>query len=89
MLALSLVNSSRSRSSSARPHSGSPERGCRSSALSGVVDGLAFLVAAGTVATTRHGIGALAFRAFILWAVWLIATSVVMFRAPDAVPEGA
>lgn len=55
----------------------------------GVVDGLAFLVAGYTIATTNNGIGGVSFGAFILWAIWLIATSVVMFRAKDAVPANA
>jgi hypothetical protein len=39
------------------------------------------LVAAYSIATTSDAINTLGFVAFILWAIWLIATSVVMYRA--------
>lgn len=47
----------------------------------GVVDGVVMLVAAYSIATTSDGINTFGFVGFILWAVWIIATSVVMFRA--------
>jgi hypothetical protein len=47
----------------------------------GVVDGIVFLVAAYSIATTSDAINTFGFVAFILWAIWLIATSVVMYRA--------
>ena len=47
----------------------------------GVVDGLVFLGAAASIATTNGAIGALGLIGFVLWAVWIVATSVVMFRA--------
>jgi hypothetical protein len=47
----------------------------------GVVDAVVFLVAAYAIATTSDGIATLGFIAFILWAIWIIATSVVMYRA--------
>jgi hypothetical protein len=47
----------------------------------GVLDGIVFLVAAYSIATTSDAINALGFIAFILWAIWLIATSIVMYRA--------
>jgi len=55
----------------------------------GVVDGLAFLVGGYSIATTNSAIGGVGFAAFILWAIWLIATSVVMFRAKDEIPATA
>ena len=47
----------------------------------GVVDGIVLLVAAYSIATTSDAINTFGFVGFILWAVWTIATSVVMFRA--------
>jgi hypothetical protein len=47
----------------------------------GIVDGIAFLVAAYSIATTSDAIGALGLVGFVLWSIWLIATSVVMYRA--------
>jgi hypothetical protein len=47
----------------------------------GILDGIVFLVAAYSIATTSDAINTLGFVAFILWAIWLIATSVVMYRA--------
>ena len=55
----------------------------------GVVDGLAFLVAAYTIASTSDAIATFGFVAFILWAIWLIATSVVMYRATYEEPAMA
>jgi len=52
----------------------------------GVVDGLLFLVAAYAIASTSD---TFAFAAFILWAIWLIATSVVMYRATYEEPAMA
>jgi hypothetical protein len=51
----------------------------------GVVDGILFLVAAYSVATTSDAIGALGLAAFVLWAIWLIATSIVMYRVKDEI----
>jgi hypothetical protein len=47
----------------------------------GIVDGIVMLVAAYSIATTSDSINTMGFAGFILWAVWIIATSVVMFRA--------
>jgi len=47
----------------------------------GVIDAIVFLVAAYSIATTSDAISTFGFIAFILWAIWLIATSIVMFRA--------
>jgi hypothetical protein len=55
----------------------------------GAIDGIVFLVAAYSIATTSDAIGTLGFVAFILWAIWLIATSVVMYRANYAVEANA
>jgi hypothetical protein len=52
----------------------------------GVIDGIAFLVASYAVASTSDGIAAVGFASFILWAIWLISLSVIMFRTKDAVP---
>jgi Domain of unknown function (DUF4386) len=52
----------------------------------GVLDGIAFLVGGYSVATTSDGINTVGFAAFIVWAIWLIATSVIMFRAKEPVP---
>jgi hypothetical protein len=46
----------------------------------GVVDGLAFLVGAAVIATTSDAINTFAFVGLILWAVWMVATSIVMYR---------
>ena len=51
----------------------------------GVLDGILFLVAAYSVATTSDAIGALGLAAFVLWAIWLIATSIVMYRVKDEI----
>ena len=47
----------------------------------GAVIGLVFLVGGASIATTNDAINTLGFIAFALWAIWMIATSVVMFRA--------
>lgn len=47
----------------------------------GIVDGVVMLVAAYSIATTSDAINTFGFVGFILWAVWIIATSVVMYRA--------
>jgi len=47
----------------------------------GILDGVVFLVAAYSIATTSDAINTRGFVAFILWAIWLIATSIVMYRA--------
>ena len=52
----------------------------------GIVDAIAFLVASYSVATTSDAISALSFAAFIIWAIWIIATSVIMFRAKEPAP---
>jgi hypothetical protein len=46
----------------------------------GIVDAIAFVVASYAVATTGDAIGGVGFGAFILWAIWIIVTSVIMFR---------
>jgi hypothetical protein len=51
----------------------------------GIVDGIVFVIAAATIATTNDAIGAAAFAGFILWSIWLIATSVTMYRATEDV----
>jgi hypothetical protein len=53
----------------------------------GFLDALVFLVGAYTIATTSDAINTFAFVGFILWAIWLVATSIVMYRANyDAAP---
>jgi hypothetical protein len=47
----------------------------------GIIDTLAFIVASYAVATTGDAIGGVGFAAFIIWAIWIILTSVIMFRA--------
>jgi hypothetical protein len=47
----------------------------------GLVDAIAFVVASYAVATTGDAIGGVGFGAFILWAIWLIVTGVIMFRS--------
>jgi hypothetical protein len=46
----------------------------------GVIDAIAFLVASYAVATTSDTIAAIGFASFILWAIWLLAVSVIIFR---------
>jgi hypothetical protein len=59
----------------------------------GAVDGLVFVVAAFAIASTNDAINALGLVGFVLWAIWIIATSVVMYRAsydaPAVVPSTA
>lgn len=55
----------------------------------GVLDGILFLVAAYSIATTSDAINTLGFVAFIVWSIWLIATSVVMFRVKDEIATPA
>jgi len=50
----------------------------------GVVDGIVMLVAAYSIATTSDSINTFGFVGFTLWAVWIVATSVVMYRATYA-----
>jgi hypothetical protein len=52
----------------------------------GVLDGIAFLVAGYAIATTSDGIATVGFVSFIVWAIWLIATSVIMFRTKEPAP---
>ena len=47
----------------------------------GVIDAIAFLVGSYAIASTSDTIAAFGFAAFILWAIWLLATSIIMFRA--------
>jgi hypothetical protein len=47
----------------------------------GVLDGLLFLVGSYSIATTGDAIGTFGFIAFILWAIWILVTSVLMYRA--------
>ena len=53
----------------------------------GIVDAIAFVVASYTVATTDDAIAGVGFAAFILWAIWIIVTSVIMFRATTAMEQ--
>jgi hypothetical protein len=55
----------------------------------GLVDGIVLLVAAASIATTSDAISTLGFVGFGLWAVWMIATSVVMYRATYTEPATA
>jgi hypothetical protein len=50
----------------------------------GVVDAIAFLVASYAVASTSDTIAAFGFAAFILWAIWLLTLSIIMFRGHEA-----
>ena len=52
----------------------------------GVVDGIVFLVGAASIATTSDAISTFGFVAFVLWAIWTLATSIVMFRATSPEP---
>jgi hypothetical protein len=54
----------------------------------GVLDGIAFLIAGYSLATTGDAIGAFGFAAFILWAIWIIITSIIMFRAKEPAVTG-
>ena len=47
----------------------------------GIVDAIAFIVATYAVATTDDAIAGVGFAANIIWAIWIIATSAMMFRA--------
>ncbi len=49
----------------------------------GIVDAVAFLVASYAVASTSDAIAGVGFASFIIWAVWIIVLSVIMFRAVD------
>ena len=49
----------------------------------GVLDGILFLVGSYSIATTSDGIGAFGFISFIVWAIWIIATSVIMFQTKE------
>ncbi|HXY94293.1 MAG TPA: hypothetical protein VEP49_17575 [Acidimicrobiia bacterium] len=55
----------------------------------GVLDGVLFLIASYSIATTGDAIGAFGFASFIVWAIWLLITSVIMFRAKDVAMGGA
>jgi hypothetical protein len=55
----------------------------------GFLDALVFLVGAYTIATTSDAINTFAFVGFILWAIWLVATSIVMYRANYDAPAPA
>jgi hypothetical protein len=52
----------------------------------GVLDGIAFLVAGCGIATTSDGIATVGLGSFILWAIWIIATSAIMFQAEEPAP---
>ena len=52
----------------------------------GVVDAIAFLVASYRIASTSDAIATVGFVAFIIWALWIIVLSVIMFRTPEPVP---
>ena len=54
----------------------------------GIVDAILFVVASYAVATTDDAIAGVGFAAFIVWAIWIIVTSVIMFRA-TASPQPA
>src|SRR5690348_2814110 len=49
----------------------------------GVIDGIAFIVASYAVASTSDTIAAFGFVSFILWAIWLLALSIIMFRGHE------
>jgi hypothetical protein len=49
----------------------------------GVLDAILFLVAAYSIASTSDGIAGVGFAAFIIWALWIIVVSVIMFRSND------
>jgi hypothetical protein len=55
----------------------------------GVLDGIVFLVSGYAIATTSDGIAIFGFISFILWAIWLLATAIIMFRAKDLAGERA
>jgi hypothetical protein len=55
----------------------------------GVLDGILFLVSGYAIATTSDGIAIFGFISFILWAIWLLATAIIMFRAKDLAGERA
>jgi hypothetical protein len=50
----------------------------------GVVDGIVLLVACYGAASTSDAIAVLGLIALVIWAIWLIATSVIMIRHTDA-----
>jgi hypothetical protein len=52
----------------------------------GVVDGILFVVSAYAIATTSDGIAAFGFVSFIVWAIWIVILSVLMFRTPEPAP---
>jgi uncharacterized protein DUF4386 len=54
----------------------------------GIVNAILFVVSSYAVATTDDAIAGIGFAAFIVWAIWIIVTSVIMFRA-TASPEPA
>jgi hypothetical protein len=47
----------------------------------GIVNAILFVIASYAVATTDDAIAGIGFAAFIVWAIWIIVTSVIMFRA--------
>jgi hypothetical protein len=49
----------------------------------GLVDAIVFIVASYAVATTDDAIAGVGFAAFIIWAIWIIATSIIMFRSHE------
>jgi hypothetical protein len=55
----------------------------------GVLDGILFLVSGYSIATTSGGISFFGFLSFILWAIWIVATAIIMFRAKDLAAERA
>jgi hypothetical protein len=54
----------------------------------GVLNAILFIVASYAVATTDDAITGVGFAAFIVWAIWIIVTSIIMFRS-DAAPATA
>jgi hypothetical protein len=49
----------------------------------GIVLTIAWLIAAGAIATDKDFIGIFGLISFVLWAIWILAISVVMLRGPE------
>jgi Domain of unknown function (DUF4386) len=52
----------------------------------GLVDGVLMLVAGYGIASTSSALSGIGFAAFIIWAIWIITTSVIMFRTNEPAP---
>jgi hypothetical protein len=55
----------------------------------GAIDAIAFLVASYSVASTSDTIAAFGFASFILWAIWILTLSIIMFRGHEATSPSA